>query len=420
MAIIVIPGTTTEKKVTVATGNASSIPGVSSSAVPGVKQLSNIGSLLQGGLNNASIGKPATVPKTTTSSYASIPIVDQTAQTASFAPINAAIDQAQQTAVSQAKAQQESIAQAAQQTGILAQQKRAANLSTLDQRMAALESSYQSNLGTVNQGFGANVDLAKTQTAALQQQIDQNLGGVQQQGEVAKKNVQEQAATARTGIEDTLRRTFDARGALDSTFYARELASNLSGLEKTKIDQVSQIDQQLTQATQQAGQQKQNVQTQLQQTLSDLENKKADYLNKLTEAYNAGKVDINTLRAQADMDLAEFATNNEIQRINQLQQVQFNLDNYLNDLGMQRANLAYSIQRATGSTVDPFAAAEQRLGEIQSAAVSIIQNPSNRAILQASVTANSNPERAASLLQATDEYISSLTEEQKKRIQYGQ
>lgn len=418
MATITLPGTTQKKNTSIVISGSPSIPGAS---VNRVAQTSNIGSLLQGGLNKATISVPAAqpapvVPPSAVSRYGAIPVATGVS-TAGTGAMASALSTAQSSAIAQAQAQQEAINQAAQQTLALSQQKRAANLATLDQRMQALQGSYESSLAAANQGYGTSLNLAQDQARLLQQQIDQNAAQTQQQLGTAKTTVKEEAAKASTNVEDTLRRTFDARGALDSTFYARELAKQLSGVESTKVQQIAQIEQQISQASQQAATQKQDVELRLNQAKAELEAKKNDYLTRLSDAYQQGRISIEELRQQADLDLANFASDAEIQRINQLNQVKFNLDSYLNDLNAKRANLVSSVSSAN---VDPFAAAQQRLQEVQSTAAYILQNPKNRDLILASLNANQGAAQAQSLLDAADEYIKQLNDTQRQALAMGQ
>lgn len=250
------------------------------------------------------------------------------------------------TAVRGAESQANLTDLATQERNRLNAARREQTLGLIGRQRSTLSQNRDANRQLAVDEFGRNTNLAQGQANLATQDIDAALNQTTSSLQRNRGQVVDQSEEARIRTEDAIRRNFDARGAQDSTFYARALAEGLSGIEKQRADQLFQVDQAITTAAQTAASQKNQISQQRDATLAELEGRKNSYLAQLEQQYNAGLLSLEELEAQASLDAAQFATEQEIARIGQLEQISFNLDQYLNGLNDRRIQVQMELEQA--------------------------------------------------------------------------
>lgn len=257
-----------------------------------------------------------------------------------------------QLAQSQAAQQQQSVTAAAAAQIAQAQKLRDATLNSANQREGFLNDQYAQNMQLGNQSYDASTQTANEKAQLSLQDINDALNQTLPSLDRNKSNVIDSTETARNSTEDQLRRQFEGRNAVDSTFYGKAAAEATAGLYKQRNDQVFQIDQAITTAHTQAASQQRAVKTDLNAVLRDLSIKKNEQMAQLQQAYSQGKLSLNDVKQAAQLSLDSFASETEIQKIGQLQQISFNLDNYMQGLQEKQAAVRQQLAASGATGVD--------------------------------------------------------------------
>lgn len=257
----------------------------------------------------------------------------------SYSPFFAILSESERLAKQQAEAQRRLIEEQQQKMIAMKQQQRDSTLGFVEKRRGQLNDVYSDNKRLAQEGYGANVATAEESASLSLKTIDEALSQTLTQAEKVKTDTIEAGEKGRIDVEDTLRREFSGRNALDSTFYARALAEETADIIKQKNDQLFQVSQIVQTAKTQASLKQQEVKNQLNSIKRDLDIKKNTYLTTLQQQYNQGVLGLDELTAQTTLESESFASELEIQKIGQLQQIQFNLDNYLLGLKEREANI---------------------------------------------------------------------------------
>lgn len=257
-----------------------------------------------------------------------------------------------QLAQSQADQQKQTITDAAAAQLAQAQKLRDATLNSAGQRESFLNTQYQQNQALGNQAYDASTQTANEKAQLSLTDIDSALAQTLPTLDRSKTTAIEDTEQARNQTEDTLRRQFEGRNAVDSTFYGKAAAEATAGLYRQRNDQIFQIDQAITTATTQAASQKRAVQTDLNSVLRDLEVKKNQQMTQLQQQYSQGLIDLNDVKQAANLTLDQFASESEIQKIGQLQQISFNLDNYMQGLNERQADVRTQLAAAGATGID--------------------------------------------------------------------
>lgn len=253
-------------------------------------------------------------------------------------------------AQSQADAQKAAVEEAQRLQAEAKQKEIDATMGIIGNRRNVLSQDYNQNQQLAESQYGQNVNQAQSQTDTTLAQIDRMLADALNPLGQQKTTITENAAKARSTAEDALRRNFEGRGALDSSFYAKALAEGFSNIGEQELNQIKEVDNAITSAVTQTKNQKENITQQLNSTILGLQQKKQAYLAELDQAYRQGNISLDELQAQTNIDASQFASEQEISKIGQLQQIQFNLDNYLLELADRQAQASAAIQSSTNTT----------------------------------------------------------------------
>lgn len=230
---------------------------------------------------------------------------------------------------------------------------------------------YNNYRQSANQSYDQAIQSQYGAANLSKQDIDAAMAQYMQQQTGAKSNVIDETAKGMTSTEDALRRNFASRGALDSTFYAKALATGISGIQGEKIKQLSAIDTAISNALANVSSQKQKVDSQLQTALGEIEAKRSQYLTQLQSEYQKGNLTYDQMELQANQSLEAFASEQDIAKINTLANIQSNLAN--TQANYQSSQQAVYDELAKNYGVDQYS--PESLQNVAMAARQIVNQP---------------------------------------------
>lgn len=339
----------------------------------GYAYLPGVASVLSGGMyaskpsNEANILRTPIGPQQPTPSVkyvASEPVQSSGGYSAgAISASNSVLDQSVQQATSQADAQRSLIDQSAAEQARIAEQQKQMALDILGKRATNLQGYADTARTNTEQGYASSRDIAQQKTALSLGEIDDAINSqlgtfnhAREMTQASYADVEKQAKDTKAAQDAELRRQFEARGAIDSTFFFKrqqeaneKFNTNLLSLGREKADKLWSIDNQLATAQSTAARDKERTNIALNELLQNLELKKNDALAQIQQQYDSGMLSIDEARQAADLQASQMASDVELQKLQSLQQIDFNLQNYLSEIDQRRADLRLSVANAASS-----------------------------------------------------------------------
>jgi hypothetical protein len=158
------------------------------------------------------------------------------------------------------------------------------------------------------------------------------------------------ADTARYNTKQGITSNFQARGAIDSSYFQRAMDAGLGNINNQEKTQLTAVTKALDKARNEATKQKNLIQMDLDIAMQDLEAKRQASLAELETQYNSGMITLAQLENEANAPVTNFASTEELNRIQALADTNFAVDQYLTQIDQQAQGAISQIQSSASAT----------------------------------------------------------------------